>query len=198
MTAVTSSRRRSWAVPLGALAGVLTLGIVVVGEQAERAAPPSAQAARADAGRLTFQTSGPCGGGEAKPESLAEASQSAGFQVLVPSDALASPDSLASTNECAGGSLVLSFKSGLSVIERANTFKDPSSTWEAMAKDSPGDTSVGTIQGQPAAFIDPAKFGAKGSVSLVLEGTSVVVVGSGDQTLSQLTEVAQSLKPSSA
>jgi hypothetical protein len=90
--------------------------------------------------------------------------------------------------------VILAFKSGLSLVERANPFKDPNSTWEAMAKDSPNDTTVGTIQGQPAAFIDPAKFTGKGSVSVVLDGTEVVVIGSGEQTLSEIAQVAESLE----
>jgi hypothetical protein len=64
-----------------------------------------------------------------------------------------------------------------------------------MAADSPTDTSVGSIQGQPAALIDPEKAQANGSVTFVQSGTWTVVEGNGKLTLDDLEKIASSLRP---
>jgi hypothetical protein len=81
------------------------------------------------------------------------------------------------------------------VWEEANDIPDPAASWKALAEQDL-DTSVGTVQGQPAALIDPAKSpsGADGSVTVVLSGTWVVVEGNGQIAIEDLARVAESLR----
>ena len=91
------------------------------------------------------------------------------------------------------------FPSGINIYLDQNGLSDPAATWKAMAAQDPTDTSVGAVQGQPAAFIDPAKSkgGANGSISFVVRGTWIVVEGNGSIPLSDLIRVTNGLTSSS-
>jgi hypothetical protein len=136
----------------------------------------------------------------AKNETTIEAaSASAGYQLLVPHDPLADAGSGGATIgiwSCGGGEFEMRFRSGITLLQEANSISDPAKAWEGLAKQDPVDTSVGTVQGQSAALIDPAKSagGALGSVTVVLGGTIVWVVGDRLIPLSDLVRVADSLR----
>jgi len=89
------------------------------------------------------------------------------------------------------------FTSGIVVLQEADSIGDPARAWQRLANQDSVDTSVGTVQGEPAALIDPAKSngGALGSVTVVLGGTIVWVVGDGTLSISDLVRVADSLRP---
>ncbi len=126
------------------------------------------------------------------------ASASAGYHLLAPHDALAdaaSAGSILGIWSCGGGEFEMRFKSGITLLQEANSISDPAKAWEGLAKQDPGDTSVGIVQGQPAALIDPATStgGALGSVTVVIGRTIVWVEGDGQISISDLVRVADSL-----
>ena len=92
----------------------------------------------------------------------------------------------------------MQFSSGINIYLDVNTISDPAAAWAALAAADSFDTSVGTVRGQPAALIDPAKdstgFG-NGSVTLVDGSTWIVVEGDGTIPISSLESVAESLTP---
>ena len=139
----------------------------------------------------------PCGD-VGSPTTLDQAIARAPYTILVPQDSLADPSNLSKV--CMLGSATeveLLFPSGIAILQQVNDIKDPASSWEALAAQDPQDTSVGSIGGIPAAVIDPAKSsgGALGSVSLVKDGTWIVVVGNGKISAADLERVAASLIP---
>jgi hypothetical protein len=139
---------------------------------------------------------GVCGTGDGKETTLTQLEASAIFTVLVPHDPAADTSTLAHTWQCPGTEVVLQFASGAKVYLNANGISDPAAAWDAMAKQSPNDTSVGTVLGQPAVFIEPAKSPggrALGSVTFVDDGTWVVVEGNGKLSLDDLTRIAGSI-----
>ena len=133
--------------------------------------------------------------------SLDAAAAGTGYQLLAPHDPIAdtaSPDSLIGVWRCAGDGVEMAFASGITVVQEANTITDPATAWQRLAREDSADTSVGTVQGQPAALIDPAKStgNALGSVTVVIDGTIVWVIGDGHIPISDLMRVAESLQPS--
>jgi hypothetical protein len=132
--------------------------------------------------------------------SLDTAAAGTGYQLLVPHDSMAdaaSSDSLIGVWRCPGDGVEMAFASGITLTQEANTFSDPGKAWQRLADEDSADTSVGTVQGQPAALIDPAKSigGALGSVTVVIDGTIVWVVGTGHVAIADLVRVADSLQP---
>jgi len=90
---------------------------------------------------------------------------------------------------------------GVIIYMDVNTIVDPAAAWAALAYQDPYDTSVGMVAGHSAALIDPANDPtgtANGSVSLVEDGTWIVVEGNGQIPISDLEAIAASLKPFSA
>jgi len=131
---------------------------------------------------------------------LEAASAQAGYQLLAPHDVLAdsSPGgSLTGIWQCGGREFEMHFTSGIVVLQEANSIGDPARAWQRLANQDSVDTLVGTVQGEPAALIDPAKSkgGALGSVTVVLGGTIMWVVGDGTLSISDLVRVADSLRP---
>lgn len=113
---------------------------------------------------------------------------------LVPDDALANSSTLTGVWECTGTTQTEQyFSSGVRIFEDENTIKDPENAWRTMAKDSPSDTFVGEVLGQPAAVISPHDI-ARGSVSVVLGDVWIVVEGNGKASAEELLKVAQSLQ----
>jgi hypothetical protein len=123
---------------------------------------------------------------------LPDSAKATAFQVFVPSDS-SFAGTLKAVANCPGGELVLEFSSGIRIYENTNVIPNPAAAWEAMAADSPLDTSTGSIQGQPAALIEPDKGGANGSITFVQGGTWIVVEGNGALSLDDLESVASSL-----
>jgi len=131
---------------------------------------------------------------------LGAAPAQAGYQLLAPHDSLADSSSGGSFTgiwQCAGREFEMHFTSGIVVLQKADSIGDPARAWQRLANQDSVDTSVGTVQGEPAALIDPAKSngGALGSVTVVLGGTIVWVVGDGTLSISDLVRVADSLRP---
>lgn len=116
---------------------------------------------------------------------------------LVPDDALANSSTSIGVWKCNGSTQTEQyFSSGVRIFEDENTLKDPEGAWQTMAKDSPSDTSVGEVLGQPAAVITPHDI-AKGSVSVVLDNVWIVVEGNGKASAEELLKVARSLRRTS-
>ena len=131
-----------------------------------------------------------------QPTDLATASK-VGYTLFAPHDSLAdpaSPASLTGVRTCPGGEVEMKFSSGVTVIQEVNGISDPGKAWQRLASADPTSTSVGAVQGQPAALIQPGQ-GAMGSVTVVLDGTIVWVVGDGQISITDLQRVAQSLQP---
>lgn len=102
---------------------------------------------------------------------------------------------------CAETQVTLHFSSGIVILEDTNTIGDPAAAWERLAKDDSYNTSVGSINGIPAALIDPQKSdqGALGSRTFVSpDGTWLVVLGNGTLSIEDVTGVATSMKSVSA
>lgn len=115
---------------------------------------------------------------------------------MVPHDSLASASNLTNVWRCPGEEVELDFSTGIKVLEDVNSISSPKAAWEALASQDPDYTSVGTVRGQPAALIDPARDPAGtalGSVTLVDGGVWMVVVGNGKLFLADLERVANSL-----
>ncbi len=112
----------------------------------------------------------------------------------MPSDTLAGLSSLTGVSKCSSTEIVLQFQSGIKIYLDQNQISNPSATWQAMAADSPSDTSVGTALDVPAALIRPTPGQTNGSVSFVTNGTWVVVEGNGAISLDALVPVANSLQ----
>jgi hypothetical protein len=195
MKAFGKVQSRRWvATLLGLVAGTLTLGAFWFGASAESQGSAASETPKAALQTGPHGATGPCGGLDGQPITVDDLTSAVSFRAFVPNDSLASPASVTSVVVCPNGDVEMEFNSGVGILERSNTIQDPKSAWTAMAADSPADTSVGLVLGEPAAMIDPQKFGALGSVTFVTEGTYIVVVGSGEQTLSQIASVAESLK----
>jgi len=141
--------------------------------------------------------SGPCGGLGAQTTLSQVMAAGRPFTIYVPSDPLANASNVASVWSCPGTELEFQYSSGINIYTDVNGFSNPARAWQAMADQDPNDTTVGTVLGQPAALIDPAKSssGANGSVSLVLGGTRIVVEGNGQIPLADLVRVSSSLQP---
>jgi hypothetical protein len=148
------------------------------------------------ASQSTLRASGVCGASDGTPVSLGDASTASGFTLF----AVADPSDVGQLRKavsCPGGEVVLEFSSGANIYENANKIADPGAAWQSLAADS-SDTTVATIQGQPAALTDPAKSHAFGSVSVVLDGTWIVVEGNGSMDMDALVRAASGLSPYSA
>jgi len=163
------------------------------GGAARPAADPSSEAAR------TMGLATPSCEVPENEITIEAASASAGYGLLVPFDELAdaaSEGSIVGVWRCGGGEFEMRFRSGIVFLQEGNRIADPARAWEGLAKQDPVDTSVGTVQGHPAALIDPAKSmgGALGSVTVVIGGTIVWVVGDGLIPVTDLVRVADSLR----
>jgi hypothetical protein len=137
----------------------------------------------------------PCGG-NGTSLSLATASGTVPYKILVPQDAAASAASMTHLWKCQGTEVEMQFASGINILLDQNTIQDPAKAWSDMAAAQPTDTSVGTVRGQPAALIDPAADptgGISGSVSVVDGNMWIVVEGNGRIPLATLERVANSL-----
>lgn len=134
-----------------------------------------------------------------QPTTVAQAASATPFTLLVPHDPVADTDStvsLVGVWQCPGSEIEMRFSSGITVWEDMNEIADPAAAWEALANQDPVDTSVGTVQGQPAALIDPAKSpaDANGSVRFVVSGTWIVVEGNGQISIADLARVAETMR----
>lgn len=139
-----------------------------------------------------------CGATSGSPTTVSDAAKNEPYAVLMPSDPLASAATVSRAVTCPQDELIVSFNSGIRAIESASTIADPSSNWKAIASSDSVEASFGTVDNQPALLIDPAadpNHQAKGSVSFVLDGTLVIVEGSGTQSLDQLTTVSNTMEP---
>ncbi len=197
--AVPMLRRPRRLVVVSVAAGLAFLAVVslaLIRASSPESVSPQPHGGEAPIGgkRTTLQTAGPCGG-PATAYSLAQAKASLPYQPLVPSDTLAALSSLTGISKCPSTEIVLQFQSGIKIYLDQNGISNPSATWQAMAADSPSDTSVGTAHGVPAALIRPTPGQANGSVSFVTSGTWVVVEGNGEFPLDALVRIANSLQP---
>jgi hypothetical protein len=190
-------RRRIIAAASGlSVAGVaaMTAFLLLTSSQPPKLFPSTAQAGIAQS-RLAVSSCEETG----QPTTLAQAAGASPFTLLVPHDPLADAGSTASLVglwQCSGSEIETRFSSGITVWEDTNDIPDPAASWKALADQDPVETSVGSVQGQPAALIDPAKSpgGANGSVTFVLSGTWVVVEGNGHISIADLIRVAESMR----
>ena len=178
------------ALGIGVVASVVT-GLAILATSQSRESPGSLTRRRID-------LPGSCGG---KVVTLAEASTLVPFTILLPDHDLAREDTLASVEWCDSSDLlVLSFKSGVRVELSPSQLADPEEEFQQQAESYSG-TSVGTIRGVPAVFVEPGSKDASsiepapGGVEFVERKMLVDIVGDGAIGLDDLKAVTESLKP---
>ncbi len=133
-----------------------------------------------------------CGG---RPITLAQVQALTDFQVFVPHNILANPTSMSDVWLCPGGTVVMVFRSGISIQMEKNTIPDPAAVWTRWASEYPTVT-VGTVRGKAASLSDPGKDPSgltEGGVELVDNGVHIIVAGNGQIPISDLVSVTESL-----
>jgi hypothetical protein len=187
---VKSAGRRH---PVAAVSGLaLVMGLVVVGTALGHRQP----SVPVGNDRLALSGSTPCGG-PATATTLGAAEHAAGYRVWLPASDQPDVGAVRQVWSCAGGRMVVAYQSGVRLYLDQDAGGDSASTWKDAAEQS-SDSSVATVAGHPALLIDPAKDPAgeaNGSVSLVEDGTLVVVEGNGQMPLDRLVAIAESLRP---
>jgi hypothetical protein len=106
---------------------------------------------------------------------------------------MANQSTLSNVRECSPNEAVLTFASGVHVVEMTSNISDPAASWKLAAQQN--GAQYGEVDGQPAMIIAPDDQGSVGSISFVLGNTLVIVGGSGSETVSELEAVANSVKP---
>jgi hypothetical protein len=185
-------RRRAGLVALGvgvaaiAIAGLIGLAAT---QSPEKTGSPA---------RRGIDLPGNCGG---KIVSLREASTLVPFTILLPDHDLAREGTLTSVEWCEHSQLlVLIFESRVRVELSPSQLADPAEEFQQQAEFYSG-TSVGTIRGVPALFVEPGSKDASsvepapGGVEFVDGKVLVDVVGDGAIPLDDLKGVTESLKP---
>jgi len=145
--------------------------------------------------RGPFVSDEPCSG-EGTKVSVDQAKADESFPVLFPNTALADSNNLDGVWECPGAIVQMWFASGVHLSLQESAMKDPSDVWKRLAEQDPSTTSVGTVRGQPASLIDPAKDPTRsigGAVVVVDDGVQITVTGNGKQALDDLIAVTESL-----
>jgi hypothetical protein len=187
-----------WRRSIALLAGVVVPIAVVaclVAVLGARSGPASSTST--NYGRLVQSSADPCGG-EGRRVSIAELQNDLPYPVLMPSSNAASSASVSEVWSCSNTGAAISFQSGITLETDVNTFKDPDASLRKFAASDSVETTIGTVQGQTAAIIDPAKDPAGhalGSVTLVERGTWICLVGNGTLSANSLVAIANSLSP---
>jgi hypothetical protein len=211
-TDVAKPPRRPRALALVALVSVMSIAALVISRLQQT--PPAATTAISPAAvgpthlpisspsnpQIKTVTSGGqlCAGGGTTTSLAALDSAKLPFDLWLPNSQEANASSVTQVLRCSDNAVAMRFASGLSVVEDTNAFPDPKATWEQLAAQDPSYTSVANVHDAPALLIDPSKSPVpiQGSVTLILGGTRVVVIGDGKAAISTLEDVASSLYPS--
>lgn len=167
---------------LGILVVFLIAGVAVVRSNSQQNAP-----------EILALAGPPLPGGT--ETSLSQAQASLVVPVYLPNSSLAQDSSVQDVWVRSAGlpEVLIDYKSGVRVTYRANDFApDPVSFYRAQVADGiPG--QIGSIDGVMAFVVSQDDQGDLGSVSMMINGTYVAVIGVGDFTDAQLTDVATSI-----
>jgi hypothetical protein len=119
------------------------------------------------------------------------------YSMVMPHDALANSSTLAQSVQCNQTWIINEFASGVQVYAEKSQIADPLTNWQAAAANDAEEASFTYVDGQPALLIDPAadpSHEALGSVTFVLSGTQVTILGTGKLPLDRLVAIGNTVK----
>jgi hypothetical protein len=188
---VRAETRRKSFLGAGLLFGLILLLALSIADRAE--SPRVGDSG----GRMPANLDAPCAG-DGTAVTLSKAASEVDFSILVPARDAVGDSDMTGIWVCAGGVVQMRFTSGMQISEEPNTIRDPKAAWEGLAKQDPATTSVGTVRGQPASLVDPAKAeegAVRGGVDVVDRGLHITVTGDGTIPLADMIAVTESLAP---
>jgi hypothetical protein len=126
--------------------------------------------------------------------------EKAQYAIYMPTDTVANSSSVDGSWLCPGGEAEVDFTSGIRIFMNANRIPNPAAAWSEEAESAGSGASAGVVNNQPALLIPPSTDSsqpARGSVTLVENGTWIVVEGNSSDTttMSTLTDTASSMQP---
>jgi hypothetical protein len=136
----------------------------------------------------------PCSGNKTDRETAKSQTQ---FSILFPHDPLAGSDEVVEEVwDCDREGVVLTYGTGISVVERPASVSVPEAAWRAIVADDPSAAHLDRVQGVAALLVHPNEdplHEAAGAVTFVKSDVQVNVIGNTELSMDELIRVAESL-----
>lgn len=135
----------------------------------------------------------PCGSESQQFLTLPEAEKQLGAKLLLPSEPNANSSNVKTVAVCPGGDqIIVVFNNGVWVFRMPNPGSAPD--WKSFAANDPNEAKVGSVNGRSALIITPSQTqDRRGSVTVVVNGVQLVVVGNTTLSADELIRIAESV-----